>query len=78
MSEKLQLWYCELCKIEGAVRLDPAQDVWGAVQKLRDAHDAAAPECPGNFRRIRIRAPQCTDAEWAELTKDRKDIALPT
>ena len=77
MSEKIQLWFCETCKIEGVVRLDPVQDVYGAVQKLQKAHDAAAPRCNGSLGAMRIRAPQCTDAEWAEVTKDRKDIALP-
>lgn len=77
MSEKIQLWYCETCQIEGAVRLDPAQDVYGAIKKLQQAHDAAAPRCNGTLGKMRIRAPQCTDREWAEATKDRKDIALP-
>lgn len=77
MSEKIQLWYCETCQIEGAVRLDPVQDVYGAVQKLNQAHDLAAPRCNGTLAKVRIRAPHCTDAEWAEVTKNRKDIALP-
>jgi len=77
VSEKIQLWFCETCKIEGAVRFDPVEDVYGAVQKLQQAHDAAAPRCNGTLAKVRIRGPQCTDAEWAEVTKDRKDIALP-
>jgi hypothetical protein len=77
MRENIQLWYCETCRIEGAVRLDPVQDVYGAVQKLSQAHDVAAPRCNGTLANLRIRGPRCTDAEWAETTKDRKDIALP-
>ena len=79
MSEKIQLWYCEACQIEGAVRLDPVQDVYGAISKLGEAHSAVSPNCAAHYRleMVRIRAPQCTDAEWAEVTKDRKDIALP-
>lgn len=83
MSEKIQLWYCETCQIEGAVRLDPVQDVYGAIQRLLVAHDVASPACHEGseqkvLRSMRIRGPECTDLEWAELTKDRKDIALPT
>jgi len=81
VSEKIQLWFCEACQIEGAVRLDPAQDVYGALQKLLDAHTAASPRCwdktQSVFKRMRVRGPECSDAEWAEVTKDRRDIALP-
>jgi hypothetical protein len=79
MSEKIQLWYCEACNVEGVARLDPVEDVYGAIQKLSAAHDMASPDClAGNLlRRLRIRGPECSDREWAEVTKDRKDIALP-
>jgi hypothetical protein len=77
VSGTIQPWFCEACKIEGDVRLDPAQDVYGAVYKLQDAHKNVSPRCLAGVGKVRIRAPHCTDAEWAAVTKDRKDIALP-
>jgi hypothetical protein len=79
MTLQLQLWFCEACAVEGAIEFKLHADLYSMMNQLSDAHRGARPACAAQNRlnRMRVRAPHCTDAEWAEVTKNRKDIALP-
>jgi hypothetical protein len=63
-----QSWYCEACQTEGSVPFEEHTDVYTVVNSLRDDHAAQSPSCESGTFRMRVRTPDCTDAEWQALT----------
>lgn len=49
----IEVWSCDLCRESGEIRLETDEDVWGAGQKILDAHRQRSLDCPGGRGDIR-------------------------
>lgn len=48
------LWTCEACGVSGEVEVPDGTGLYDAIERLRDSHRAASPECPGDLTRIKV------------------------
>ncbi len=48
------LWHCEMCDKYGDAQLGENEAVAGAVARIRELHQSAAPNCIGGTRFVRL------------------------
>lgn len=52
-AKEVQLWYCEVCGMIGAVVFEKSTDFFSAATLVRDQHNnQASDDCPGSSRAI--------------------------
>jgi hypothetical protein len=70
----MQIWFCELCRVEGRVPLKEHVDVWTATSLIEANHGLRSAICHTAYgiRGVRVRSSICTDNEWLKLKNPRK------
>ena len=69
-----QVWYCEKRGREASCTLPIHADVWLGVNKISDSHRKKSSDCHKDYGIgfVRIRAPQCSNAEWKKVREDAR------
>lgn len=65
-----QIWYCEGCRTEWATGLTAHALLFDAISAIGRDHAEISDAChaANGVKRVRIRAPQCSDKEWGAVT----------